>query len=686
MQGGTKALGIWILTVVGAAAWSLPVPAQDADPLTRIAFGSCAHQAKPQPIWDAVLDYHPELFIFTGDNVYGDVTSAAVTELREAYARAAAIEGYAEVRATVPVLATWDDHDYGRNDAGADFAHKAAAKQLFLDFWRVPHDDPRRTRDGIYHAETIGPEGMRVQIVLLDTRSFRSPLRSTGQPGIPGKGPYLPDPDPAKTMLGAAQWAWLRTQLMQPAELRLIVSSVQVLAEGHGWEGWGNLPFERTKLLDLQPDPARTDPAHHDLAASVWLIRALTAAASARYVTGVWRSVAQFHDHRGKRVGDHAVTRRRVVHVGRIIQQLLILQSVRRCLQRGRQVDEDKAELFGLLAQVSALLVAEPRHELGQGVIVERDDIGIGRVGRRRIRDDRPKVVLASQGDEPLQGLVEGGQLHLIPLQPARVANLVLISILHVEGDARSVGEAQLVAEIDSLPRFPERPGDDIVDPFIHLANRNQAEVGRVAAPAEGIVQQGLIVQLGFEAVARAVVAAAAVANRIDMLVIANRITQVIAFVDIHKRESWLLRQTEVPKDLQVIVRPDATFAKIVNREAGQLANPTHPGRVRIRGQATSKRIAHDDDIDARPIIAVMRRIAEALGIARDIARLFGGEPLLRTRFSLVELQRRSAVIARQLPHLGLVRQRQPLRDLDPHVTLKTLQPPDRNQLSREGS
>jgi alkaline phosphatase D len=250
MQCGSRALGTVILAAA-LATWTSPVPAQDPAPLTRIAFGSCAHQAKPQPIWDAVLDYRPELFIFAGDNVYGDVTSGAMTELSEAYASATAIEGYASVRETVPVLATWDDHDYGQNDGGADFAHKTAAKRLFLDFWQVPPDDPRRTREGIYHAQTFGPEGMRVQVVLLDTRSFRSPLRSTSEPDRPGKGPYLPDPDPARTMLGAAQWAWLRSQLMQPAELRLIVSSVQVLAEGHGWEGWGNLPLERKKLLDL---------------------------------------------------------------------------------------------------------------------------------------------------------------------------------------------------------------------------------------------------------------------------------------------------------------------------------------------------------------------------------------------------------------------------------------------------
>ena len=250
MQRGRRALRASIFAVA-LAAWSSPVSAQDAAPLTRIAFGSCAHQAKPQPIWDAVLDYRPELFIFAGDNVYGDVTSAAMTELRTAYATAATIEGYAKVRASVPVLATWDDHDYGQNDGGGDFAHKDTAKQLFLDFWQVPQHDPRRTRDGNYHARTFGPEGMRVQVILLDTRSFRSPLRSTSEPRVPGNGPYVPDPDPAKTMLGAAQWAWLGAQLMQPAELRLVVSSVQVLAEDHGWERWGNLPLERTKLLDL---------------------------------------------------------------------------------------------------------------------------------------------------------------------------------------------------------------------------------------------------------------------------------------------------------------------------------------------------------------------------------------------------------------------------------------------------
>jgi len=64
----------------------------------------------------------------------------------------------------------------------------------------------------------------------------------------------VPDPDPAKTMLGLVQWEWLAKELRRPAEVRLIVSSTQVLAEGHGWERWGNMPLERQKLLDTIRD------------------------------------------------------------------------------------------------------------------------------------------------------------------------------------------------------------------------------------------------------------------------------------------------------------------------------------------------------------------------------------------------------------------------------------------------
>lgn len=215
--------------------------------ITRIAFGSCADQNKPQPVWAGVRATKPDLFLFLGDNVYGDVSGPEMTELKDAYAVFGRNGDVAALRAETRVLATWDDHDYGRNDAGADFPFRSSAEALFLDFWDVPAGDPRRARDGIYFAETHGPPGRRVQVIMLDTRSFRSTLSRTGE----REPKYRPDPNPAKTMLGPAQWAWLESELRKPAELRLIVSSIQVAATAHGWERWGNLPRERARLYDL---------------------------------------------------------------------------------------------------------------------------------------------------------------------------------------------------------------------------------------------------------------------------------------------------------------------------------------------------------------------------------------------------------------------------------------------------
>ena len=240
---------------LAAAAALLPfaVPVEaSAAALTRIAFGSCSDERQPQPIWRAVRAYQPEFFIFAGDNVYGGVRRHDLVELQEAYARAKQHEEFMGfIAGQQHHTAIWDDHDFGVNDGGVENPFKQEAKDAFLEFWRVPADDIRRRRDGLYHHLTLGPAGQRIQIILLDTRWFRAPLRITDQRGAPGRERYLPDDDPTKTMLGEAQWAWLAACLQEPAELRLIVSSVQILAEGHGWERWGNFPRERQRLFDL---------------------------------------------------------------------------------------------------------------------------------------------------------------------------------------------------------------------------------------------------------------------------------------------------------------------------------------------------------------------------------------------------------------------------------------------------
>src|SRR5262245_16051421 len=157
---------------------ALPVPAPASEPLRRIAFGSCASQERPQPIWDAIVATKPELFLFLGNSIYADTDSVEV--LKAKYAQLAAVPGYQKLIQTCPlVYAVWDDHDYGTPDAGADFPNKAASQKAFLEFFREAGESPRRKREGVYVALQFGTEGRRVQIILLDTRYFRSPLKRT---------------------------------------------------------------------------------------------------------------------------------------------------------------------------------------------------------------------------------------------------------------------------------------------------------------------------------------------------------------------------------------------------------------------------------------------------------------------------------------------------------------------------
>jgi alkaline phosphatase D len=232
-------------------------PSASRDPslaLTRIAFGSCHDPERAgMEILDRVAADNPDVFIYTGDNVYGDAWSwdATLPELRSAYATLAASPEFRALRAQIPMLAVWDDHDYGLNDFGRGFPFKEYAERLFLDFWAVPEDDERRSRDGIYTSRVYGPEGQRTQIILLDTRYFRSDLTPTPERGAEGRERYIPSEAEDQDMLGDAQWAWLEDQLSVPADLRLIVSSIQVHADGHGWEAWRTLPQERARLYNL---------------------------------------------------------------------------------------------------------------------------------------------------------------------------------------------------------------------------------------------------------------------------------------------------------------------------------------------------------------------------------------------------------------------------------------------------
>jgi len=222
--------------------------------ISKIAFGSCAHQDSSLPIFDVIVKHDPDLFIFLGDNIYGDTKDMNV--LMAKYYQLGSKPSYQNLKKNVEIIATWDDHDYGWNDAGRHYQYKKESKEIFMTFFDEPKDSERRKHEGIYTSYNYETNGKKLQVILLDNRTFRdNPKQYEGEFADDSRyfyemdyGPYQKDDS---TFLGEEQWKWLEAELMKPADLRLICSGSQFGIEFNGYESWANFPHEQKRFLDL---------------------------------------------------------------------------------------------------------------------------------------------------------------------------------------------------------------------------------------------------------------------------------------------------------------------------------------------------------------------------------------------------------------------------------------------------
>ena len=221
---------------------ALPVAAE-----TRIGIGSCFNQARDASIWSSIAEEQLDGFLFLGDNLYAS-RRFSVNRLKNAYDE---IDQLIPFQSLGFIHAVWDDHDYGLNDGGQYFIHKDYSGFLFREFFSNKSDIEFASTRGTYHVTVREISGQQVQFIGLDTRSFRSDLTKTPNRNQKGAERYIPSEDPEQSMLGLDQWAWLEAVLQKPADIRILMSSIQVLAEGHGWERWGNLPLEKQRLKAL---------------------------------------------------------------------------------------------------------------------------------------------------------------------------------------------------------------------------------------------------------------------------------------------------------------------------------------------------------------------------------------------------------------------------------------------------
>lgn len=213
--------------------------------LQTISFGSCNNQAKPQAMWQFVLQNDPDLWVWLGDNIYGDSENMTVMALK--YAKLKRNREYIRLENHCPVIGTWDDHDYGLNDGGKEHRVKKQSQREFFNFFSIPVSDPIRKQEGVYRSYFFGEGDRKVKVILLDTRYFRDSLEVRGQ----ARDKYCVA-NKEGDILGEAQWAWLEQELANSdAAINLLCTSIQFIPTQHNFEKWANFPKARTRLFKL---------------------------------------------------------------------------------------------------------------------------------------------------------------------------------------------------------------------------------------------------------------------------------------------------------------------------------------------------------------------------------------------------------------------------------------------------
>jgi alkaline phosphatase D len=211
------------------------------DPKTAAVFsvatGSCARfpEDPDQLIWRSVVAANPDLFIWLGDNIYADTGQPSA--INGDYQRQRDVVSYQPVARQIPQIAIWDDHDSGLNNGAGNNTFKESAFKSFQNYWANPSYGLDGT-PGVFFDYSYGG----VDFFLLDGRYYRD---SNNAPDVPGK-----------TMLGAAQKAWLKDRL------RASKAPFKIIATGSGWtvnkgpggDSWASFLTERNEIFDFIRD------------------------------------------------------------------------------------------------------------------------------------------------------------------------------------------------------------------------------------------------------------------------------------------------------------------------------------------------------------------------------------------------------------------------------------------------
>ncbi len=218
---------------------------REEPPTFSFALGSCSflveekydRPGKPYGgqygIFEQIDALHPDFMIWLGDNVYfREPDWNSLTGMQHRYTRSRAQKHLQPLLGRTHHYATWDDHDYGPNDADKSFWNKALALKTFKDFWANPNYVLDKSGGGVTGTFFWND----IQFFLLDGRWFKTANRNNVS---------------KKELLGQQQIEWLINALTYTkASFKFIVLGVPALTDVAKYENYANYADERAQLLD----------------------------------------------------------------------------------------------------------------------------------------------------------------------------------------------------------------------------------------------------------------------------------------------------------------------------------------------------------------------------------------------------------------------------------------------------
>jgi alkaline phosphatase D len=211
-----------------AAIRTLPAPF--APTHIKIAFGADFHKSGIHNggMLELVRARHNTAFLLSGDLAVNDRKNHLGLHRSDYFLRDLS-RPWKNLVASVPVYATWDDHDYFDNDLagipnGFTDADRTAVRQVWKENWNNPPCAHSDEHGGIYFRTRIGP----CDVIMLDTRS----ARKSDTPGTSGE---------RAAFLGGPQWQWLKQQLADCKGPFIILSSGTMWSDSvsDGKDSWG---------------------------------------------------------------------------------------------------------------------------------------------------------------------------------------------------------------------------------------------------------------------------------------------------------------------------------------------------------------------------------------------------------------------------------------------------------------